>query len=234
MSYGANNNIVFAIRWYFIGGFNSIDLFVREFGFNSILTGIIYIFSLGGLMLIIGLPFSYYSTFVIEQKYNFNKSTRSLFFTDTIKTIGLSVLIGVPILYGILWFFESTGDYGWVLVWGFLVSVQFILVYLAPTLIMPLFNKFEPLAAGELKTAIQTYAKNHNFGLKEIFTMDGSKRSAKSNAYFTGFGKQRRIVLFDTLIEKHSTDELLVILAHEMGHFKKKHIHKTLLLSIFE
>jgi len=120
----------------------------------------------------------------------------------------------------------------WVVAWGFLIFVQLILVYIAPSFIMPLFNTFEPLEDGELKTKLEAYSLEHNFSFEGIYKMDGSKRSSKSNAYFTGFGKQRRIVLFDTLIEKHSADELLAILAHEMGHYKLRHIHKSLALSV--
>ncbi len=224
--------LVLTLGFIFFGGFDVIDLWVRQFAFDAIVTGVCYMLTLGVLMMLIGLPFSYYFTFVIEEKYQFNKSTKQLFFVDTLKSLFLSMVIGVPVLYSILWFFEFTGEIGWLLVWGFIAIVQLVLVYIAPTLIMPLFNKFEPLAQGELKTAIESYAKKYNFGLKGVFTMDGSKRSSKSNAYFTGFGKQRRIVLFDTLISKQSVDELVVILAHEMGHFKKGHIHKTLVISM--
>ncbi|RAP31697.1 peptidase M48 [Candidatus Marinamargulisbacteria bacterium SCGC AG-343-D04] len=228
------NTLSFGVIIAFItlGGFNGLDLFIREFNLTSIQTGIIYIFSLGLGMQIIGLPFSWVHTFVIEEKFGFNKSTQKTFFLDLLKGILLGGIIGSIILFLVLWFFESFPTTGWIIAWGAVTAIQLILMYIAPTFIMPLFNKFTPLEEGELKTAVENYAKEHKFGLKGLYTMDGSKRSTKSNAFFTGFGNNRRIVLFDTLIEKHTTDELLVILAHEMGHYKKHHIFQTLLLSI--
>lgn len=215
-----------------LGGFNVVDVFVRGFGFSNAVTGVVYMLSLIFANQILSLPFSIYHTFVIEEKYGFNKTTVKTFVIDLFKGIFISMLIGVPILFAVLWFFEFTGSYAWLICWGFLTVVQLILTFLAPTLIMPLFNKFTPLEDGELKNAIQSYAKKHSFGLDGVFTMDGSKRSSKSNAFFTGFGKFRRIVLFDTLIEKHTVNELLVVLAHEMGHFKKHHITKHIMFSI--
>tara|TARA_B100000427_G_scaffold6109_1_gene5725 strand:+ start:9252 stop:10487 length:1236 start_codon:yes stop_codon:yes gene_type:complete len=214
------------------GGFNILDVFVRSFGFSSLLTGVIYLVILIIIMMLVGLPFSYYATFVIESRYGFNKSTRATFWMDFLKSLTISLLIGVPILTAVLWFFESLGSYAWLVAWSFLVIVQLILVYLAPSFIMPLFNKFEPLEDGELKEKLEAYSQKHNFAFEGLYKMDGSKRSSKSNAYFTGFGSRRRIVLFDTLIEKHSPNELLVILAHEMGHYKLRHIHKSLFMSI--
>lgn len=220
------------VAFILFGGFNVLDIWVRSFELSTLFTGIVYCLILVVVLIFIGLPFSYYSTFVIESKFGFNKSTPAVFWGDFFKSLVLSVLIGSPILLAILWFFESLGSIAWLVAWGFLVLVQLMLVYIAPSLIMPLFNKFEPLADGELKDKLEAYSKAHEFAFEGIYTMDGSKRSSKSNAYFTGFGKQRRIVLFDTLIEKHSADELLVILAHEMGHYKLRHIHKSLFISM--
>tara|TARA_B100000131_G_scaffold179344_1_gene172966 strand:- start:795 stop:2030 length:1236 start_codon:yes stop_codon:yes gene_type:complete len=220
------------IPFIMFGGFNSLDVFVRSFELSSLFTGVIYMLILLGGMMILSLPFSYYSTFVIEQAYGFNKATKGVFWGDFIKSLFISLLIGTPIIMALLWFFESMGNGAWLVAWGFMVFVQLILVYIAPSFIMPLFNKFEPLEDGELKQKLEAYSLEHNFSFKGIYKMDGSKRSSKSNAYFTGFGNQRRIVLFDTLIEKHSADELLAILAHEMGHYKLRHIHKSLFISI--
>ena len=223
---------VITVAFILFGGFNVLDVWVRSFELSTLFTGLVYCLILVVVLIFIGLPFSYYSTFVIESKFGFNKSTPAVFWGDFFKSLVLSVLIGSPILLAILWFFESLGSIAWLVAWGFLVLVQLMLVYIAPSLIMPLFNKFEPLADGELKDKLEAYSKAHEFAFEGIYTMDGSKRSSKSNAYFTGFGKQRRIVLFDTLIEKHSADELLVILAHEMGHYKLRHIHKSLFISM--
>ena len=213
------------------GGLNSLDLFIRKFQLNSILTGVIFIGSLTLLSLIIQLPFSWYETFTIEEKYGFNKITPSLFFQDRIKEILIGICIGGPILFGILYFFNHTGSHAWLYCWLALSVFQILLIYLGPALLMPLFNRFEPLQEGSLKQSIELYVKTRNFKLSGIYTMDGSKRSTKSNAFFTGFGKFRRLVLFDTLILKNSEAELVSILAHEIGHFEKKHILKTMALS---
>ena len=144
----------------------------------------------------------------------------------------MGTIIASVILLVVLGFFEYFPTNGWIIVWGALILIQFILVYIAPTLIMPIFNKFSPLEDGDLKKEVENFAEKHQFNIKGIYTMDGSKRSTKANAFFTGFGKQKRIVLFDTLIEKNTTKELLAILAHEIGHYKMKHIHQGLLMSI--
>ncbi|MAQ64301.1 MAG: peptidase M48 [Actinobacteria bacterium] len=224
--------LIVVVPFILLGGFNQLDVFVRSLELSSLFAGVVYILILLLGMMFMGIPFSYYSTFVIEESYGFNKSTKSIFWMDFLKSMLLSFLIGIPILMAILWFFESLGSMAWGVAWGFLIFVQLILVYIAPSFIMPLFNTFEPLEDGELKTKLEAYSLEHNFSFEGIYKMDGSKRSSKSNAYFTGFGKQRRIVLFDTLIEKHSADELLAILAHEMGHYKLRHIHKSLALSV--
>jgi STE24 endopeptidase len=215
-----------------MGGFNVVDVFARGFNFGAIGTGLLFFGVLSAITFLIDIPFALYSTFVIEKKYGFNKTTVKTYITDMAKTLALSVVIGGPIMALVLWFFETTGDNAWALCWGALTVIQIILLFVAPILIMPLFNKFEALEEGDLKTAILNYAKAENFSLKGLFTMDGSKRSTKSNAYFTGFGKFRRIVLFDTLIKNHSVNELLTIVAHEMGHYKKKHIFKMIIVSI--
>ena len=146
----------------------------------------------------------------------------------------LTIVLGAPILAAILWFFEHTGSYGWLLCWLGTVAFGFIVQFLAPVLIMPLFNKFTPLEDGPLKEKILSYARFQNFKLSGIFTMDGSKRSTKLNAFFTGFGRFRKIVFFDTLLEKIEDDEVVTVLAHEMGHFKKRHIWKMMAISILQ
>ncbi len=178
------------------------------------------------------LPFSVYSTFVIEEKYGFNKTTPKTFVLDILKGWLLGVVIGAPVFSAVLWFFGQTGPMAWAYCWGALTVIQIFLMFIAPVVIMPIFNKFIPLEDRELKEAIEEYAKKQDFKMKGVFSMDGSKRSTKSNAFFTGFGRFRRIVLFDTLISKHTTEELVSILAHEMGHYKKKHILKSMIISI--
>ena len=179
---------------------------------------------------LIGLPFAWHKTFGIEQDFGFNQMTRKLFISDTIKSGLLSIVLGVPLLLAILWFIRSTGAYWWVIAWaafcGFMLFVQMI----APTVIMPLFNKFLPLEDGALKQTIEKLLARCGFTAGGLFVMDGSKRSRHSNAFFSGFGAAKRIVLFDTLIEKLGQEEIEAVLAHELGHFKRKHILKGMVM----
>ncbi len=217
-----------------LGGFNLIDIFARGFGFGSIATGLIYTGSLLALTMLIGLPFSIYSTFVIEEKFGFNKTTTKTFVLDLLKSILLTIIIGGPVLALVLWFFERTGSLAWVWCWIGIVIISIILQFLAPVIIMPLFNKFTPLEEGPLKDEIIDYAERESFRIQGIFTMDGSKRSTKLNAFFTGFGRFRKIVFFDTLIEKLSIKEIVAVLAHEMGHYKHHHLLKMIGASILQ
>ncbi|RZW16850.1 MAG: M48 family peptidase, partial [Desulfobulbaceae bacterium] len=213
------NTIITVITIIFLlgGGFNLVDLFVRSFGLSSIPTGVVYAGSLALLSFILSLPFSIYSTFKIEAQFGFNRTTIQTFVTDIIKSILLTAALGAPLLAAVLWFFEHTGSYGWLLCWLGTVAFGFIVQFLAPVLIMPLFNRFTPLEEGPLKEKILAYARVQNFKLSGIFTMDGSKRSTKLNAFFTGFGKFRKIVFYDTLLEKIDDEEIVSVLAHEMG-----------------
>ncbi|MFC1499293.1 M48 family metallopeptidase, partial [Verrucomicrobiota bacterium] len=215
-----------------VGGFNYIDRIARAPGWGPVPTGLLFAGIIVLASKIINIPFSIYETFVIEEKYGFNKTTPKTFVLDIIKSLILTAIIGGIILSIILWFFGKFENTAWLYCWAAVTAFQIFLMFIAPFVIMPLFNKFVPLEDGELKTAIEDYARSQNFKMKGVFKMDGSKRSAKSNAFFTGFGKSRRIVLFDTLIEKHTTAELVAVLAHEMGHYKKKHILKAIIRSV--
>ncbi|MCM8530535.1 MAG: M48 family metallopeptidase [Lentisphaeraceae bacterium] len=225
------------------GGFGWLDLQVREFVTSTsfwpefllkyeMAQGIVFMGALLGASSLLGLPFQYYNTFVIEEKFGFNNTNLKTFIKDRVLGVVLGLVIGVPLLIAVLWLFGlATKDpLAWLYVWSAVFGFQMIMMYVAPVWIMPLFNKFETLEDGELKSAINDFATKENFALQGVFRMDGSKRSKKANAFFTGFGKNRRIVLFDTLIEKLSTEELVAVLAHEMGHFKKKHIFKQLII----
>ena len=220
------------IGFLLLGGFNVIDNFARGFGLGQVGSGLIFTAILVLAGQILHLPSSIYHTFFLEERYGFNKSTVKTFIVDLIKGWILMALLGGLLFAGVIWFFEHAGNYAWIYVWVLITVFQLILMYIAPVLIMPLFNKFTPLDDSDLKRAIEDYAKSENFKLKGIFTMDGSKRSTKSNAFFTGFGRFRRIVLFDTLIQNHSIDELLAIVAHEMGHYKKIHVQKLVAISV--
>jgi len=225
-------DLIILLGFWFGGGFGILDNFVRTLGQNTIVSGLLFTGILVFLKFLISLPFSLYSTFVIEEKFGFNKTSPRLFFIDLVKTILLSTFLGGIFLSLVLVFFEFSGPLAWLYCW--IASIVFIMAvqYIVPTWIMPLFNKFTPLQNSPLKEAILDYALSIDFSLSNIFVMDGSKRSAKSNAFFTGFGKNKRIVLFDTLINQQSIEELVSILAHEMGHFKKKHIIKKLIFTV--
>ena len=214
------------------GGFNWIDQAARFFHFGPVLTGLIF----AGLFMLIAelmlIPFSAYKTFVIEENYNFNRTTVRTFILDILKSTLLTAVLGGIAFSGIIWFFSAAGTWAWLFCWAGMTLFQLFIVFIAPVVILPLFNRFTPLEDSELKTAIETYARTQSFKIKGIFVMDGSQRSTKSNAMFTGFGPYRRIVLFDTLIKKHSVDELVSVLAHEMGHYKKNHVLKSITLSI--
>ncbi len=230
----ATFNVTVILIFWFAKGFPLLDEWVRSFNYGPVITGLIYMAVLLLFKGLLSLPFSIYATFVIEERFGFNQTTWTTFVTDLAKGFLLAVLLGAPLLAGILAFFVYAGTnawwYCWIAVTIYMLGVQFI----APTWIMPLFNKFTPLEAGELKSAILSYAGSINFPIENVYVMDGSRRSSKSNAFFTGFGKHRRIVLFDTLIKRHTTGELLAVLAHEMGHYKKKHILQTMVLGILQ
>jgi STE24 endopeptidase len=227
-------NVALILIFWFGKGFPLLDGWVRSFSYGPIVSGLIYIAVLVFFKGLFSLPFSIYHTFVIEERFGFNQTTWSTFLLDLVKGLFLTLLLGTPLLAGILAFFEYAGDnawwYCWIAITVYMLGVQFI----APTWIMPLFNKFSPLDAGELKSAILSYAQSIKFPVENVYVMDGSRRSSKSNAFFTGFGKHRRIVLFDTLIKRHTKEELVAVLAHEMGHYKKKHILQGLILGILQ
>jgi len=220
------------IGFILIGGFNIIDLFARSFNLGQISTGLIFA---GGLMLVSQLchiPFDAYHTFVIEEKFGFNKTTPKTFITDILKKWLLGALMGGILFSAVVWIFHAAGPLAWLYCWGVVALFQLCIIFIAPAVIMPMFNKFTPLEEGRLKTSIEDYARSQDFKMKGVFRMDASRRSGKSNAFFTGFGKLRRIVLFDTLIQKHTVEELVSVLAHEMGHYKKGHVRKSALLMV--
>lgn len=223
--------IILLIFW-FAGGFNYLDLLCRNWISDEIIRGVVYIGILIFANVLISLPFDIYSTFVIEEKFGFNKTTAKTFIIDLLKSFLLSIVLGAPLLYGLLYILQYMGQWAWL--YGWVVVVVFVLIvqFIAPRWIMPLFNKFKPLENGSLKDKIMNYAQSVNYSLQNIFIIDGSKRTTKSNAFFTGFGKNKRIALYDTLVEKHTEEEILVILAHEIGHYKKKHILIGMFISI--
>lgn len=200
---------------------------------TSAWTMAVFLFTVGFAMSLPGLPFDWYGQFRLEEKFGFNTTTQKTWWLDRLKGLMLAAVLGYPLLVLILKIVEWTGTAWWLWAWGALLGFQLLMLVLAPVLIMPLFNKFTPLPEGSLRERLLKLAQRTSFVAKSIQVMDGSKRSRHSNAFFTGFGKFRKIVLFDTLISQLSEPELEAVLAHEIGHFKKKHIPKMLIFSTF-
>ena len=216
------------------GLFGVLDHFVRIQTNQPIFAGLLFFGIIFVIQDVINLPFSIYSTFVIEEKFEFNRTTPKTFVMDKLKGYALTIVLGSMVIVPILYFFETFGPSGWWIAWVlvtlFIIAVQPLFVHV----IAPMFNKFTPLEEGELRTAIERYSEKVKFPIGRIDVMDGSKRSGHSNAYFSGLGKSRRIALFDTLLEKHTTEEIISVVAHEVGHYKRKHIIKGTALGILE
>jgi STE24 endopeptidase len=217
-----------------LGGFAYVDSFVRQYTDNPIILSLLFFGILGFLSDLLSTPFAVYSTFVIEEKFGFNKTTPSTFITDKLKGWLLSALIGGGILALVVWLYEISGNYFWLLAWGALSLFTIFMNMFYSTLIVPLFNKQKPLEEGELRDAIEQFAVKAKFKLDNIFIIDGSKRSSKANAYFSGIGPKKRVVLYDTLIDDHSTEELVAVLAHEIGHYKMKHNIRGMISNIVQ
>ncbi|WP_459212911.1 M48 family metallopeptidase [Aquimarina rhabdastrellae] len=213
-------------------GFALLDNFVRTFSNNDILVGLLFFgfIIIGGE--IISLPSSYYQIFVIEEQFGFNKMSLKTFFVDKLKNLLMLMLLGGSILAAIIWFYNFTGPSFWLYAWGLVIIFSLLMNMFYARFIVPLFNKQTPLEEGELRTHIQVYAEKVGFKLNNIFVIDGSKRSTKANAYFSGLGSEKRITLYDTLIKDLEVDEIVAVLAHEVGHYKKRHIIYNLILSI--
>lgn len=218
----------------YFGGFGLVDGWLRPYITNDILLTLSFFGILTVASDILTIPFQLYTTFVIEEKYGFNKTTVKLFITDKLKGYALGAIIGGTLLTVLLYLIQTIGPNFWI--WFSIIAAAFILFVnmFYTSLILPLFNKLTPLPDGELKTAIEAFAKKVSFPLDNIFIIDGSKRSKKANAFFSGIGKKKKIVLYDTLISNHTTEELVAVLAHEVGHFKRKHIIWGYVLSVVQ
>jgi len=219
--------LVFWLFW-------ELDIFLRNYIENDILLALAFFAIISFVNTIINIPFSYYSTFVIEQKFGFNKSTKKLFFLDIIKWIILSFIIWWIILSLIVWIYTKLWFDFWYYAWAIITAFSVFFMMFYSSLIVPLFNKQTPLEDWELKDAINDFAAKVWFKLDNIYVIDGSKRSSKANAYFTWIWNKKRIVLFDTLINDLNKDELVAVLAHEIGHYKKKHVYQMLAFSVFQ
>src|SRR5690606_29805097 len=225
-------SLLLMLAFLFLDGFAWVDSLARSISDNSIVVGLIFFGIIMFASDILSLPFSWYNTFVIEEKYGFNKTTPKTFILDKLKSWGLMIVIGGGILALLIWFYQMAGDnfwwYAWILITAFTVFVNMFYA----KLIVPLFNKQSPLPDGSLRDKIEEYAKKVGFKLDNIFVIDGSNRSTKANAYFSGFGKEKRITLHDTLVKDLEEEEIVSVLAHEVGHYKKKHIIFNLIAAV--
>lgn len=225
-------SLVLLLLMLFLDGFAWLDSWIRQHTENPILMAILFFGILGFASDILSLPFSIYRTFVIEERFGFNKTTVRTFITDKLKGWMLGIIIGGGLLALIVWIYESAGDLFWLLAWAAITVFTLFMTLFYSDLIVPLFNKQTPLEEGPLRDSIKTFADRMGFKISNIFVIDGSKRSTKANAYFTGFGRKKRIVLYDTLVHDHENDEVVAVLAHEIGHYKKKHTLLGAVLSI--
>ncbi len=214
------------------GSLGFVDDAVRALPIHPYLQGILVIAIVSLVFWVLALPFSLYSTFSIEARFGFNRTTPGLYIVDTLKGFAISAVIGVPVLLGLFWFMDRTGRFWWIWAFAAMSVFQVVMSILAPLVIAPMFNKFTPLPEGELKEAIMALAGKLRFRTRGIFVVDSSKRSRHSNAYFTGLGRAKRIVLFDTLVASSTTEEILSVLAHEIGHEKKNHVKKGIAVSL--
>jgi len=221
---------IILLVWTLGGLLNWLDQSWRTLEWSNLWTGVAVMLSMGLISTIIDLPASLYRTFKIEEDFGFNNMTPKLFVTDFIKSFILSIAIGVPFLALILWLMEHAGEYWWLSVWAVWMGFSILMMWAYPAFIAPLFNKFQPLDNEDLKSRIERLLTNNGFSSQGIFIMDGSKRSGHGNAYFTGFGSNKRIVFFDTLLKGLEPEEVEAVLAHEVGHFKRKHIVKRMIL----
>lgn len=225
-------SIILTLAFLFLDGFEYVDNLARNYSENPIIIGLIFF---GIIMIasdIITTPFAYYKTFVIEEQFGFNKTTIKLFILDKLKGLLMMVVLGGGILALIIWFYQLTGDQFWLYAWGIVTAFTLFMNLFYSRLIVPLFNKQIPLENGDLRTKISEYATSVGFSLQKIFIIDGSKRSTKANAYFSGFGSEKRVTLYDTLVNDLDDDEIVAVLAHEVGHYKRKHIIFNLISSI--
>lgn len=215
--------------WFPLRGLESL---YTALDFSGIHKEVIFLLAFSGIQMLLGLPWAIFNTFHLEAKFGFNRSTPKLFIVDRLKGLVLGLMIGVPLLYGVIAIFNLLGQWWWLVCFLVVTAFQFFLVWLYPTVIAPLFNKFKPLEGDELKQGIEQLVTSAGFNAQGVFVMDASKRSSHGNAYFTGFGKNKRVVFFDTLLKGLENREILAILAHELGHMKLKHIPKGLITSL--
>ena len=231
-SIASSISLVVTLFFFYLDGFAFVDEWARTFSDNTIIIALLFFGSIMFASDLLNIPFSYYHTFIIEEKFGFNKTTLKTFLVDKIKGWLMSAILGGLLLSIIIWFYESVGSNFWLYAWGIIAVFVFFINMFYARIIVPFFNKQTPLCDGSLKTKIQDYAQKVGFKLDKIVVIDGSKRSTKANAYFSGFGSEKRVTLFDTLIKDLEEEEIVAVLAHEVGHYKRKHILFNLIISI--
>jgi STE24 endopeptidase len=218
----------------FGGGLQAIDNLAASFVATGIFRGVVFVAILAVILSVIEIPFDLYRTFGIESRFGFNKMTPGMFFADLAKHAAVGTILGLPLLFAVLWLMAGMGQFWWLYVWLVAIAFMLFVQFIAPSVIAPLFNKFAPMQDGEMKTRIENLIARCGFTSKGLFVMDGSKRSSHGNAYFTGFGKSKRIVFFDTLLSRLEIAEIEAVLAHELGHFRMRHVIKRLaLMAVF-
>ncbi len=220
------------LGWTFAGGFEALDQSIREFGWNPVWTGVAVLMAASLISSLMDMPTDLWRTFRIEQKFGFNRNTPGLYLRDQLMQTALLFALGVPLMWVALTLMSAAGEYWWVWLWLFWSGFMLLMMWAFPTFIAPLFNTFTPLADEDLKQRIEALMDRCGFISKGIFVMDGSRRSAHGNAYFTGIGNNKRIVFYDTLLEGLNSDEIEAVLAHELGHFRRNHVRKRLITSL--
>jgi STE24 endopeptidase len=218
-------NTVVMLSAIILGWFAWLDEAIRERISNNLLVTVVFFGVLILAVMLANLPVSYYSTFVIEEKFGFNKTTKKLFVVDSIKQMVLSIALGLPVIYLIAWIYQSLESQFWLVGWLAVSAISLFMFIFGTRIFLPMFNKLKPLPEGELRSEVEAYCKSQGFPLSKLWEMDASKRSTKLNAFFSGMGKVKIIGLYDTLIEKLTTKETVAVLAHEVGHYKRKHVY---------
>ena len=225
-------NLAVIIIMLVAGGFALADTIARSLSNNDVIIALIFFFIIGFASELINLPFSWYDTFVIEKKFGFNTMTKRTFITDQLKSWFIALLVGIPVLAIVTWIYYRTEKGFWIYAWLLITAFTLFVNFFYSELIVPLFNKQTPLIESPLRTKIEAFAARTGFRLKNIFVIDGSKRSTRANAYFSGFGSKKRIVLYDTLIKEMSDEEIVAVLAHEIGHYRRKHVIRNIVSSV--
>lgn len=222
--------VVLLVFW-FVGGFAWLNIWLESLQWGPVTTGLLCFALLIVAKKVLFIGFDLYDTFGVEQRFGFNRTTPSTYAADQAKGLLLTAALGGPVAALVLALFEHGGTWAWFYGWAIVSMIFLLLTYIGPRLILPLFHKFTPLEEGDLREEILAYSRNNEFPLREVYVVDGSRRSSRANAFFTGFGRNKRVALFDTLIENHSRDELVAVLAHEVGHFRLKHIPMQLVIT---